>query len=268
MDDLDGGPDAAHNASSSYLPRDQLPRGRQPKDPLLQTARYQCSSLEEFEQSLRAYFDDPPTSAEHSTCELTIWAGASFLVTESSARQSQSQSQPQAHTQTQSMAPSATKPIVQLPPGVTHSVSAEKKPLSIMEALIPTSDPKDTQKKQKAIAKTIVDSIQKVDGYRYAFHNNWRSGEEGAYRFSYYCNDSLLNKDRVANGRNGVAGKRATKPVYDCKGILAVKFSAPKQCVEVTYKHIPIHATYEERAPIPRKESRRRAHWEMSHPEK
>lgn len=80
----------------------------------------------------------------------------------------------------------------------------EKKPLSIAEALVPQDDSKETMKRQRAIAKCFIDSIQRTDGFRYAFHNNWKSGDD--YRFSYYCNDSLLNKDRVANGKTGSAG--------------------------------------------------------------
>jgi hypothetical protein len=110
--------------------------------------------------------------------------------------------------------------------------------------------------------------VQKTDGYRYSFHNSWKSGEDNAYRFSYYCNDSLLNKDRVANGKSGSQGKRATKPVYDCKGVLSIKFSATRQCIDVVYRHIPCHETYEERAPPPRKNSKRRAEWEAKNPER
>lgn len=122
-------------------------------------------------------------------------------------------------------------------------------------------------RKQRAIAKCCVDSIQKTDGFRYSFHNCWNSREDDSYRFSYYCNDSLLNKDRAANGKGAKLGKRATKPVYDCKGVLAVKFSATKQSLEVIYKHVPIHKTYEERAPPPRKDSKRRKILEETDPE-
>ncbi|ORY19898.1 hypothetical protein BCR34DRAFT_595331 [Clohesyomyces aquaticus] len=139
--------------------------------------------------------------------------------------------------------------------------------LSILEALAPTGDPKEKMRRQRAIAKCCVDSIQKCDGYRYSFHNCWNSREDDSFRFSYYCNDSLLNKDRAANGKGAKLGKRATKPVYDCRGVLSVKFSAIKQTLDVFYKHIPIHKTYEERAPPPRKDSKRRKHLEETDPE-
>jgi hypothetical protein len=139
--------------------------------------------------------------------------------------------------------------------------------LSILEALQPTPDPKDKMRKQRAIAKCCVDTIQRIDGYRYSFHNCWNSREDDSFRFSYYCNDSLLNKDRAANGKGAKLGKRATKPVYDCKGVLSIKFSATKQTLDVFYKHVPIHKTYEERAPPPRKDSKRRKFLEVNDPE-
>ncbi|PVI00192.1 hypothetical protein DM02DRAFT_614533 [Periconia macrospinosa] len=147
---------------------------------------------------------------------------------------------------------------------------AEEQPrvtMTIIEALQPTSDPKEKMRKQRAIAKCCVDAIQKADGYRYSFHNCWNSREDDAFRFSYYCNDSLLNKDRAANGKGAKLGKRATKPVFDCKGVLSVKFSASKQTLDVFYKHNPIHKTYEERAPAPRKDSKRRKFLEENDPE-
>ncbi|KAJ4374364.1 hypothetical protein N0V83_003105 [Neocucurbitaria cava] len=157
-------------------------------------------------------------------------------------------------------------------PNDATSQNGSKKPeykvsLSIMEALQPTANPKEKMRKQRAIAKCCVDAIQRIDGYRYSFHNCWNSREDDSFRFSYYCNDSLLNKDRAANGKGAKLGKRATKPVYDCKGVLSIKFSATKSTLDVFYKHVPIHKTYEERAPPPRKDSKRRKHMEEHDPD-
>ncbi|KAF2022126.1 hypothetical protein BU24DRAFT_339448 [Aaosphaeria arxii CBS 175.79] len=139
--------------------------------------------------------------------------------------------------------------------------------MSIMQALQPTTDPKEKMRNQRAIAKCCIDTIQRIDGYRYSFHNCWNSREDDSFRFSYYCNDSLLNKDRAANGKGAKLGKRATKPVYDCKGVLSVKFSATKSSLDVHYKHVPVHKTYEERAPPPRKDSKRRKFLEQADPD-
>jgi hypothetical protein len=85
--------------------------------------------------------------------------------------------------------------------------TANMRRMSILEALANTSDPKEKMKKQRAIAKCCVDTIQRTDGYRYSFHNCWNSREDDSFRFSYYCNDSLLNKDRAANGKGAKFGK-------------------------------------------------------------
>ncbi|OCK87960.1 uncharacterized protein K441DRAFT_591556 [Cenococcum geophilum 1.58] len=262
----------------------QLARGRAAKDPHAQTTTYNVSSLDDFEASLREYLANPPDQPEHSECQLSFWIGASFMV-------SLAAGQPMPQPPPQLQAPQGYLPVAGLDthyastsnasghlqhaqhlanPAATlalPSLPGQKTSMSILEALAPTPDPKEKMKKQRAIAKTCVDSIQRVDGYRYSFHNCWNSREDDSFRFSYYCNDSLLNKDRAANGKGAKYGKRATKPVYDCRGVLSVKFSAVKQSLDVFYKHIPIHKTYEERAPPPRKDSKRRRYLEVHNPE-
>lgn len=57
------------------------------------------------------------------------------------------------------------------------------------------------------------------------------------------------------------SGQKVQKPVYDCKGIVAVKFSAVKQNLQVQYKHLPVHTSYEERAPPPRHGTKR---WKLA----
>lgn len=148
-------------------------------------------------------------------------------------------------------------------------------------------DPKDNMKKQRVTAKACVEAVQRADGNRYTFHNNWWSKEDEANRFSYYCNDSILNKGRSANGGAGTigmlwsychpnhplltimaSGQKVQKPVYDCKGIITVKFSAVKQNLQVQYKHVPVHKFYEERAPPPRRRTNRWKLAELHNPER
>ena len=201
----------------------QLARGRAAKDPNAQTTTYNVSSLDDFEASLREYLANPPDQPEHSECQLSFWIGASFMVSLAAG-----QSVPQPPPQLQ--APQGYLPVAGLD---THyastsnasghlqhaqhianpvtalalpSLPGQKASMSILEALAPTPDPKEKMKKQRAIAKTCVDSIQRVDGYRYSFHNCWNSREDDSFRFSYYCNDSLLNKDRAANGKGAKYG--------------------------------------------------------------
>ncbi|KAH0302771.1 hypothetical protein KCU74_g18120, partial [Aureobasidium melanogenum] len=121
---------------------------------------------------------------------------------------------------------------------------------------------------QRAAAKGIVHQIQDLDGFKYCFNNNWSSKDDNGYRYSYTCLDSLENKDRHANGfratnaatrRPGANTRGVRKPTYDCKGQIAVKFSAMRQSVEVVYKHHAIHKTVAERRPPPRKDSKRKS---------
>ncbi|RDI77041.1 hypothetical protein Vi05172_g12964 [Venturia inaequalis] len=255
-------------------PNPPLPRGRAPKDPDAVVTKYDCANLQELESKLKEYLDNPPAAEEHCSAELTLWAGASFLVNIPTGDRQPSHTRPADAGMLQPVVDAlhaTTGGPVPPPPPVLYGAAAgparvTQETLSILDALQPMPDPKDTMKRQRAISKVCIAAISKVDGFRYSFHNNWKSGEDNAYRFSYYCNDSLLNKDRVANGKAGSSGRRATKPVYDCKGILAIKFSVIRQCVDVCYRHIRCHETYEERAPPPRRDAKRRAEWEMSNP--
>ncbi|KAI4720602.1 hypothetical protein E4T48_03137 [Aureobasidium sp. EXF-10727] len=134
--------------------------------------------------------------------------------------------------------------------------------------LVNIDDLKQRQIWQRAAAKGIVQQIQHLDGFKYCFNNNWSSKDDNGYRYSYTCLDSLENKDRHANGfratnaatrRPGANTRGVRKPTYDCKGQIAVKFSAMRQSVEVVYKHHAIHKTVAERRPPPRKDSKRKS---------
>jgi hypothetical protein len=204
-----------------------LPRGRQPRDALAKTVTFQVASVEDLEMALATHLANPCDEPEHTEAQFSFWVETTFTLAPLHCLQA--------------------RPL--LPDG---------RELSVTQALHPTPDPKDKMRRQRAIAKACVDAIQRTDGFRYSFHNCWNSREDDSFRFSYYCNDSLLNKDRAANGKGANKNKRATKPVYDCKGVLSVKFSATKHSLDVFYKHVPVHKTYEERAPPPRKDAKRR----------
>jgi len=94
--------------------------------------------------------------------------------------------------------------------------------MTILEALENTADPKEKMRKQRSIAKCCVEAIQRTDGYRYSFHNCWNSREDDSFRFSYYCNDSLLNKDRAANGKGAKFGR-----------LLSVTVSPSNRCSDI-----------------------------------
>lgn len=220
------------------------PRGRQARDPLAQQVRLQANSGDDMENSLREYLANPTSPAEHTTVEFTFPTSAAFMV----------------YTGDYS---GGSQPKANLYGTLNRSA------LSVEAALTAcVADTKDGLRKQKSIAKTLVEHVSRADGFRYSFHNNWLSKEDEAHRFSYFCNDSTLNKGRAANEGKGMDGKRKMKPVYDCHGTVHVKFSVTNHSMELHYKHTPLHETYEDRAPQPRKNSKRRKIMEVFEPEK
>ena len=230
-----------------------LSRGRAPGDPLARTVNFHCQNTEDLRTCLHGHLASPDSeySPEHTTIELIFPISAAFSVADPFAL-----TQPGPKL---AQAPQAVMPSLYGTPNSTV--------ISIMEAMTPMPDPKDNMKKQRVVAKACVEAVQRADGNRYSFHNNWWSKEDEANRFSYYCNDSILNKGRSANGGAGTIGQTVQKPVYDCKGIIAVKFSAVKQNLQVQYKHVPVHKSYEERAPPPRRGTNRYKLAELHNPE-
>ncbi|EXJ86063.1 hypothetical protein A1O1_06432 [Capronia coronata CBS 617.96] len=238
----------APDGSDAPAPRKPRRRGRQAKDPLGQSVVFKVQRAEDLETKLREYLANPTGDPAHTTLEFSFPVTAAFMV---SARESKTPSAPDKNT--------------------PYMYSAfNKTAVSVIDALQTTQDPKEQMLMQKAISRTLVDTVQLADGNRYSFHNHWISREDQASRFSYFCNDSVLNKGRAAN--EGAAkirlGVKIRKPVYECQGLLSIKFSVTKQSLELHYKHIPLHQTYDERAPPPRRDSRRRKILEIFHPEK
>ncbi|KAF2461211.1 hypothetical protein BDY21DRAFT_140913 [Lineolata rhizophorae] len=246
---------------------------------------YYVYSLDEFEDHLRAYLSCPPEDPEHAACHINFWCGATFVVdisgygagggggTVQQRPQSGGSGNGQAQGEREGQNDSAEHAEeARNTAGDQSGGGGMSQQLTVLEAFAETPEPSVRQRRQRAIGKVIVDAVERVDGFRYSFHNNWLSREDNAFRFSYFCNDSLLNKGRKNNHKNQISGgdptKRSKKPVYDCRGLIAVKFSETKQALEVIYKHIPLHQTYEERAPIPRKDSKRRQWLEQHEPDK
>lgn len=218
-------------------------RGRSAKNPLNQTFSFQCRDAEDLETMLRDFLTDSTSPPEHTTVEFRFPVSAAFMV------------YPPGHSQ------AIKNPLKRI---------FSRKAVSVIEALQPTFNPKDQLEKQRSIAKVCLEAASNADGFKYGFNNNWISKEDGASRFSYFCNDSSLNKARAGNpaASNRVAHKKAQKPVYECEGTISVKFWASKQLLEVIYKHIPCHETYAARAPVPRNGTRRRILMEVFEPDK
>lgn len=224
-------------------------RGRHAKDPLGISVHFKCQRVEDMELKLREYLDNPTGEAEHTTLEFSFPITAAFMVPKREP------------IGTQAQTPHKRTPY-------TYSTFS-KTAVSVIDALHTIQDPSERALTQRAISKALVESVQRADGYKYSFHNHWLSREDQASRFSYYCNDSSLNKGRAANA--GAAKLRDNvkirKPVYECQGLLSIKFSITKMSLELHYKHVPLHPSYEERAPRPRKESKRRRLLEIFNPE-
>ena len=229
-----------------------LSRGRVSGDPHARILNSHCQNVEDLRTGLCNHLasPNPDSTPEHTTIDFIFPISAAFLVAD-----------PFASIRTGSKLAQAPQALIPLHGTPNTTV------ISLMEAMTPMPDPKDNMKKQRVIAKACVEAVQRADGHRYSFHNNWWSKEDEANRFSYFCNDSILNKGRSANGGASTVGQKVQKPVYDCKGIIAVKFSAVKQNLQVQYKHLPVHKSYEERAPPPRRGTNRYKLAELYNPE-
>ncbi|KAF2126251.1 hypothetical protein P153DRAFT_359900 [Dothidotthia symphoricarpi CBS 119687] len=120
-------------------------------------------------------------------------------------------------------------------------------------------DGKDRLKVQRAVARSILDALQGVDGFKYTERNaHNREGGDGA-RFKYVCQDSLQNKNRKSNKKkesdpelddseDDLKKKKELLPTYDCGGAIHIKFSLKREAIHVVYKHSPIHRDVEDRS--------------------
>lgn len=237
-------PSATEVTHELWLNKTPQPRGRHAKDPHAEYVRFDCKDIDDLETNLAEYLSAPTAPAEHATIEFHFPVTAAFMV----------------YTRDFKRDPSTQW----TPADVTDLV--RRTAVSVVEVLQDTPNPKDRLVRQKAVARIIVEAVQRADGFRYSFHNNWLSREDRAHRFSYFCNDSTLNKGRAANSGLGMENRKITKPVYACKGLIAIKFSLTKNNLEVHYRHVPLHKTFAERAPLPRRTSKRRRLLEILDP--
>jgi hypothetical protein len=131
--------------------------------------------------------------------------------------------------------------------------------LTVEYALCRDIEGKERLKTQRAVARSVIDVIQGIDGFQYAERQAAnREGSDGT-RFKYVCKDSLQNRDRIANKKKGKEGnkeiraaekaarKHPTKPTFDCGGAIHIKFSTKRDAVNVVYKHNPIHRDVDSR---------------------
>lgn len=71
--------------------------------------------------------------------------------------------------------------------------------LSVPDAVATHGDAKSKLKRQRAVGRIILTSVQKIDGFNYFEKEAWDTKHTDGYRFKYLCRDSYQNKDRAAN---------------------------------------------------------------------
>lgn len=170
-----------------------LHRGRPHADQNQVTIAVQCPSQHDFEQSLRAFLADPNHNRAHTVYSCVFPISAAFQVDLGP------EDRGPAASNSYRYGPISTPYTASAPIQAGHIVRS----MSIMEALSYTpDDPKERMRRQRAVARSLKIAIEKVDGHRYAYSNGWLGRENDAFRFSYFCNDSMLNKDRSAAGSN------------------------------------------------------------------
>jgi hypothetical protein len=85
----------------------------------------------------------------------------------------------------------------------THESEEEPGMLGVPEAVAPADDAKSKLKRQRAVGRVILKSIQHIDGFKYFEKEAWDTKHSDGYRFKYLCRDSFQNKDRSANKSRG-----------------------------------------------------------------
>ncbi|KAF2648024.1 hypothetical protein K491DRAFT_699236 [Lophiostoma macrostomum CBS 122681] len=131
--------------------------------------------------------------------------------------------------------------------------------LTVEYALCRDIEGKDRLKTQRAVARSLIDVIQGIDGFQYTERQAFNKEGTDGTRFKYICMDSLQNRDRKANRKKVKEGEEETEaaekaaktkpslPTFDCGGAIHIKFSTKRDAVNVVYKHNPIHRDVESR---------------------
>ncbi|OCL05214.1 hypothetical protein AOQ84DRAFT_345127 [Glonium stellatum] len=202
-----------------------------PRGPKSETT-YECRTLEALESYLQSEMESGSRSLIPETVAAEFLFGINSTIT-----------MPIAQQENGSAAGSST--------GLPQRI------VSVEEAFCRKMDSKARVKPQRAIAKSLVEAVQKLDGFRYTERQAWGHKNDDGTRFKFVCVDSLQNRDRVANikaralkkqgGEDAensfveIAGSPSALPTYDCCGSIHVKFSIQKGCIDVIYRHTPIH---------------------------
>lgn len=183
--------DDTHSPSQAHLPTalaaKGTKRGRKAQDPHQHIIRVECNSQHDLEVSLRQFLEDESHDRTHTLFEAALPVSAAFLVDYLPAGPGKSNSYKYGPAFAPAVGPAKDGHVA--------------RSMSVIEALEHTPhDAKERMRKQRAMSRALETIVEKVDGHRYAFHNEWLARDNDAYRFSYFCNDSLLNKDRTLGG--------------------------------------------------------------------
>jgi len=75
--------------------------------------------------------------------------------------------------------------------------------VSVQAAVSTLTDAKIKLRRQRAVARQILQSISDVDGFKYFEKEAWDTKHNDGYRFKFLCRDSFQNKDRAQNKVRG-----------------------------------------------------------------
>jgi len=142
------------------------------------THTYQCQSLEELQSALQAHVQAAALSLipELMHYQFTFGDKTVFMI------------------ESEFLTPNGT---------TTYT------PASVAEAVAGSADAKEKHKRQRRVARHILDGIQQFDGYSYFERQAWDTKHLDGLRFKNLCKDSLQNRDRAAN--NPERAKRPSK---------------------------------------------------------
>ncbi|KAF2456524.1 hypothetical protein BDY21DRAFT_372599 [Lineolata rhizophorae] len=109
---------------------------------------------------------------------------------------------------------------------------------------------------QRAVTKLLLEATTAADGYRFNERQTMDQKRLRGTRWRFVCRDSLHNRDRIANWKRSVTGKRSwrkegdpreltkgARPTYDRGGNIYMTFAGAENRIELRYRHLPIHQT-------------------------
>jgi hypothetical protein len=90
--------------------------------------------------------------------------------------------------------------------------------LPVTEAVAQVPDARTKLRRQRAVGRVILRSIQEVDAFNYFEKEAWDTKHADGYRFKYLCKDSYQNKDRANNKARKSLDPASFQPVNGGNG--------------------------------------------------